>query len=235
MDGNDGGQVLFNEFCRWAMKAHINVDGDEEEEFAQYEEEVAPKPKKKKRDTTPEEVKLLRSLDDKLPTGKTEEEKVQREKMFESADQSGSGQLSLAEIELAVKDFLGEEVFLMKPAIKEAYKAAKGMDPNDDDSFVDKSEFRVLLVALAKYCELWVAFEEIDDGDDHRINFEEFEGALPQIEKWGVKVEDAKAAFDEMDGNDGGQVLFNEFCRWAMKKHIDVDGDEEEEVPAADA
>merc|ERR1719219_3172392 len=103
------------------------------------------------------------------------------------------------------------------------------MDPSDDDSFVDKSEFRVLLVALAKYCELWVAFEEIDDGDDHRINFEEFEGALPQIEKWGVKVEDAKATFDEMDGNDGGQVLFNEFCRWAMKAHINVDGDVEEE------
>merc|ERR1712150_35701 len=187
--------------------------------------------RKKKRDTTPEEVKLLRSLDDKLPTGKTEEEKAQRAKMFDSADQSGSGQLSLAEIDLAVKDFLGEEVFLMKPAIKEAYKAAKGVDPDDDASFVDQSEFRVLLVALAKYCELWVAFEEIDDGEDHRINFEEFEGALPQIEKWGVKVEDAKAAFDEMDTNDGGQVLFNEFCRWAMKKHIDVDGDDEEEVP----
>ena len=38
--------------------------------------------------------------------------------------------------------------------------------------------------------------------------FEEFEAALPLLEEWGVKIEDHEAAFNEIDENGGGQVLF---------------------------
>jgi hypothetical protein len=31
---------------------------------------------------------------------------------------------------------------------------------------------------------------------------------LPLLEEWGVKIEDHEAAFNEIDENGGGQVLF---------------------------
>ena len=50
--------------------------------------------------------------------------------MFREIDQNGSGQISLAELDLGIKNFLGEECFLLKPAIKEAFKAAKDQGNN---------------------------------------------------------------------------------------------------------
>jgi Ca2+-binding EF-hand superfamily protein len=76
----------------------------------------------------PKETKYdvdLKSLAEKLPVDRTEESKNTRREMFRTIDQNGSGQISLAELDLGIKTFLGEECFLLKPAIKEAFKAAK--------------------------------------------------------------------------------------------------------------
>ena len=53
---------------------------------------------------------------------------------------------------------------------------------------------------------------------------QEFEADIPYIEEWGVKVDDAKAAFESIDLNGGGQILFNEFANWAITsgKKVDV-------------
>ena len=48
------------------------------------------------------------------------------------------------------------------------------------------------------------------------------------LKEWGVEVADPKAEFDTIDSNDGGQVLFNEFCSWAMKKGLNYDSDFED-------
>ena len=75
---------------------------------------------------------------------------------------------------------------------------------------------------LRRYFELWAAFEAVDTGDDHRIDFDEFSKAVTVLEKWNVEIEDPKAEFDAMDSNDGGQALFGEFCAWALKKNLNV-------------
>ena len=38
-----------------------------------------------------------------------------------------------------------------------------------------------------------------------------------------LSVKDAERAFDEIDRNDGGQILFDEFCRWVVVSKIPVD------------
>jgi Ca2+-binding EF-hand superfamily protein len=67
----------------------------------------------------------LGALVQKLPVDRSEESKNRRREMFRQIDQNGSGQISLAELDLGIKNFLGEECFLLKPAMKEAFKAAK--------------------------------------------------------------------------------------------------------------
>ena len=48
------------------------------------------------------------------------------------------------------------------------------LDPNDgeEDHFIEWAEFRLLMVCLRQYIELYCAFDYIDSGDDNRIDFE---------------------------------------------------------------
>jgi len=171
---------------------------------------------------------LLLRIAAKLPTELDEfsEDNEEREQWFEGMDGNGSGRLSLAEIDLGVKNFLEEECFLMKPAIREAYKASKdiGYSYNEEEEhFVDKSEFRMLLVNLKKYIEIYAAFEEIDAGDDDRIDFNEFSSKLEFLHDYGlthVTDENAQEVFDSIDKNSGGQILFDEFAQWVLHSNM---------------
>jgi len=47
------------------------------------------------------------------------------------------------------------------------------------------------------------------------------------IEKWVGPLEDPVAEFNKIDGNGGGQILFDEFCDWSVAKHLDLDDDDD--------
>merc|ERR1712029_1070272 len=111
----------------------------------------------------------------------------------------------------------------MKHAAKMAYKIARESGPGndkEDEYFVDKSEFKNLLINVRRFIELYVAFDTIDTGKDHRIDFDEFLKGRKHLEAWGVPIpkkrEEAKAEFDTIDIAKGGIVLFDEFCHWAL-------------------
>ena len=82
----------------------------------------------------------------------------------------------------------------------------------------ERSEFRLLLVYLKRYFDLFVMFERVDTGDDHRINVDEFVQALPLLKEWGVEVHDPDATFDTIDADGGGEVLFIEFADWSVSE-----------------
>jgi Ca2+-binding EF-hand superfamily protein len=70
-------------------------------------------------------------------------------------------------------------------------------------------------------------FSRIDTGGDRKVNIYEFKAALPLIEKWGVKIEDPKKTFKEIDTNNGGEILFDDFCHFAIKKNLDLENDDD--------
>ena len=178
-----------------------------------------------------------RALAAKLPTGKGAAERKARMDMFSDFDPNGNGYLSLAEVDKGVNDVLRcEKIFNAKPAIMRAFQAAKAARSTKSKlgaDYVERIEFRLLLVYLRRYFELFVMFDAID-GDDRRIDRAEFKAALGKIAAWGVTVVDADAEFDSIDANGGGIVLFDEFCTWALVKGLDVeeddDGDEDQIV-----
>jgi hypothetical protein len=67
--------------------------------------------------------------------------------------------------------------FKLKPILMRAFTAAKNLVNSakaktyDEDDFVSKGEFRLLLKYLKIYFEIWVAFDCIDTGDDRKINY----------------------------------------------------------------
>lgn len=167
----------------------------------------------------------------KLPSDKTPEAKAVRSKLFDQFDPNGNGYLSLAEVDKGVRDVLGlEDVYEAKPAIMRAFSAAKNAGKSKAKlgaDFVERSEFRLVLLYLGKYYELYEMFSTVDSTDDRRINKAEFKTAVTHFQKWGIKVENPDAEFDTIDANKGGFILFDEFADWGLKKNLDLeDGDE---------
>merc|ERR1712113_1299293 len=105
--------------------------------------------------------------------GNTPEDKKKRKELFNAMDQSANNSLSLAEIELGMKSYVGEDVYLMKPAVKMAYKVAREYDKTDsklEKGFVDRGEFRILLVNMRRFMELYAAFKTLDTSNDKRVD-----------------------------------------------------------------
>ena len=170
------------------------------------------------------------SIHAKLPTATNEEEKAKRKKMFQDFDPNGNGILSLAEIDKAIRDVLKiDDMFDAKPAIIRAFNAAKSKYESkrkSGDDYIERREFKYFLIMLRQYFEYWVAFERVDDSGDKRISLVEFTDAQPMIEKWVGKI-DPEEEFKKVDTNGGGFILFDEFCKWAMSKSLDLDDDDD--------
>eukprot|EP00760_Papus_ankaliazontas_P028629 PhM_4_TR3816/c0_g1_i1/m.91983 len=190
-------------------------------------------------------------IHDKMPTDRSPASKKKRMELFRLFDPNGNNYLSLAEVDRGVRDILGLEVlFDCKPVLIRAFNAAKSA--NDDPrnihakratnrqqplgaDYVEKCEFRLLLVYLRQYLELWQMFDAVDTDDDRRVDFEEFKKALPLIESWGYKVEDAEAEFKKVDADGAGMLLFDEFADWALRKNLDLPDDDDFEDEALEA
>jgi len=173
-------------------------------------------------------------VNSKLPTSKSSEDKAKRKQMFREFDPNGNGILSLAEIDKAVRDVLGlDDVFDMKPAIMRAFQIAKDSQKSkradcSGDDFIERKEFKFFLSSLRQYIEYYVAFSRADENDDKRISKDEFVAAKDKIESWVGEI-DADASFAEIDENGGGFILFDEFCKWAIRKNLDLDDDIDED------
>lgn len=165
----------------------------------------------------------------KLPTGKSDEDKAKRKKMFQEFD-NGNGVLSLAEVDKAIRDVLQlDAVFDAKPAIMRAFQIAKDSQKSSKsvgDDYIERKEFKFFLLSLRQYFEYFVAFTRVDKDSDKRIELVEFKSAQSTIEQWVGKI-DAEEEFKKIDTNGGGFILFDEFCKWAITKNLDLEDDED--------
>ena len=167
------------------------------------------------------------------PTDRSLPSKAQRLASYKLFDPNGNGYLSLAECDLGVKNVWGlYEIFNCKPVIIRAFTAAKSANnakgrKSVGADYIEQNEYRLFIVWLRQYFELYEMFDEIDTSDDRRVSLPEFIKAVPLIEKWGVKVGNPVLAFKEIDRDGGGMVLFEEFADWALKKGLDLDTDDD--------
>ncbi|CAG8617962.1 4427_t:CDS:2 [Ambispora leptoticha] len=142
-------------------------------------------------------------------------EKSEARKIFEIFDYNGNGILSLAEIDRAVIE-LYPQMANDKPAIMRAYKAAD----TSKDGFIDFQEFGRLIDLLFYYDELYKLFSQLDLNHDRRISFDEFKKGHKLMGIHARTKKELKAAFDAIDTNLGGYILFEEFCIYAAKQKL---------------
>ncbi|KRX09832.1 hypothetical protein PPERSA_02704 [Pseudocohnilembus persalinus] len=170
-------------------------------------------------------------LAQKLPSKKNPEDYKKRTELFNLFDPNGNGYLSLAEVDKGIRDILRcDTLFDVKPVIMRAFQAAKNSVKTKSkygDDYIERCEFRLLLVYLRQYFEYWVMFQRIDKNFDRRVSLEEFKQAVPEINKWGVTITNPEKSFQQIDKNGGGMILFDEFCQWAIKQSLDLEDDDD--------
>jgi len=179
------------------------------------------------------------ALHAQLPIGRDHASKLTRHKLFSRFDPNGNGILSLAEVDRGLKVILQVAgIGDCTLAINRAFHAARDVAPpvaSFSDDYIDKNEFRVLFVYLRHYVELFEIFSSIDTSGDRRVRLQEFQAALPLLSRWGLKAVAAwernpRAAFAQMDTNDGGVVLFDEFADFVLRNGLrDLDGDDSQD------
>eukprot|EP00854_Cymbomonas_tetramitiformis_P017787 gene17787-21184_t len=126
-------------------------------------------------------------------------------KLFDEFDFNGNGILSLAEIDKVICDKYPP--LNHKPALIRAYYAS---DKNKS-GFISKHEFRTMIANVIYFNQVWEKFEEIDSDHDRRLSRDEWLQGCSVVGVNSTRSE-AGAKYDEIDENNGGTVLFKEFC-----------------------
>ena len=232
MDKNNGGSLLFDEFSHYILGIKIMPA---EAKKAKNDVEFDGNKNRPSILSTPLSLPIdWDNLAKKMPSDKNDEDRKKRGKLFDGVDVNGNGYLSLAEVDKGMRDVLGcSQLFDCKPAMMRAFQAAKASVKTKSKlgaDYVERCEFRLLLMYLKKYFELFQLFRTIDASSDRRISKEEFGQSIDLLEKWGLdtKGRSAEAMFAEIDTDKGGMLLFDEISRWALREKLAREGEDDD-------
>ncbi len=64
-------------------------------------------------------------------------------------------------------------------------------------------------------------FTKIDKTGDKKISVDEFSAAVPLMEQFGIKIDNPKKMFNEIDSTKSGTITFDEFCSFIIKISLD--------------
>jgi len=175
---------------------------------------------------TRKEIDRVRIAAQRLPTDVNEKDTRKRDWLFQRFDIGKTGRLVMAAVDNMMHVQFGDVAYDVKDVIRASFRATKhvsGEDMSSSYNQIERSEFRLLLLALKSHLQLFVAFTMIDSSGDRSLDFSEFKKALPLLEKWGVDITDPRGLFDMIDMDHSGEVSFSEFVHWALKEAIIAD------------
>jgi hypothetical protein len=212
-----------------------NLENVNEENIEEKKEENLEKDKRTLIESQKIEAEI--AIVKTFPLLKTQEDASQRLEIFEKLKQkendneNENGTIKSNEIDLALRNLYSfEEKFLTKEVISRAFISSKKSKLkryiNSEDE-MEKNELRSFLVYLRQYTEYFEMFDLIETIDSKKIKFYEFSSALPVLSKWGIEIEDPKSAFDGIDIEGNGEILFQEFCHWAIQKNMELECEDE--------
>lgn len=129
--------------------------------------------------------------------------------LFATIDQNGDGRLSCCEVE---KTILRERHAHLKPAV--VLRAFRMADQNGNEA-IDQDEFYTFLRLITYYNNLYSVFTLMDTNGDRRLQKSEFLQAAAIL-----RVENPDQVFEEMDINNLGYLVFDEFCFWMAERQV---------------
>jgi len=154
-------------------------------------------------------------------------DKAKCAEIWAKVDINGNGLVSVAEMDKMIGESSAEWDGFFAPVVDEgtgkpkqpvlirAWKKATGREySTHEDGFIHKHEFKPFVRLIMMYNYLFTVFDELN-GDDRRISEEEFVAGVGKLGA-GEEGTDLSQTFKNIDTNGGGQILFDEFCHYAM-------------------
>eukprot|EP00928_Gymnodinium_smaydae_P047820 TRINITY_DN31942_c0_g1_i1.p1 TRINITY_DN31942_c0_g1~~TRINITY_DN31942_c0_g1_i1.p1 ORF type:complete len:251 (+),score=69.57 TRINITY_DN31942_c0_g1_i1:69-821(+) len=155
-----------------------------------------------------------------LPTGVTEEDKKRRQELWRQFNVAGTTHLALFELDAAIEKVLDcRELFEAKAAVRRAHAYARAVNPSGPKDQLEFCEFRLLLVYLKGFFEVYQIFTSIDKSRDMELSVSELRTAGPRLAAAGVHVADPEALWRELKGSNE-VVDFGEFADWATRQGL---------------
>jgi Ca2+-binding EF-hand superfamily protein len=219
LDADGQGTADYSEFCLWVRRkvmpeSNPNFDAD-----SAHASKHAESMRKKGNDGTQacmvrkKQMADFDALEQKFKKLLKDNNQTELKKMWKNLDFNGNNVVSLAEID----KWVVEKYPLLnhKPALIRAQKAT--LEAGDGDDWVEKKEFKMLITYLFYYNKLFWLFDQCDADHDRRMDLKEFQWCLTMC---GVKLSEAKAKteFDKCNSEGGKLILFEEFCKYFVKK-----------------
>lgn len=130
---------------------------------------------------------------------------------------------------MKIKQIMKKIIKVRKIVSKKLKKKRNHKKNFDSKDFITFGQFRLLLVYLRQYLELFILFSRIDRNQDGRLDLPEFRMGAAMLACWGIEVESPQKTFREIDSNGAGVILFDEFCNWIINKGLFDDDDDEED------
>eukprot|EP00930_Biecheleria_cincta_P039261 TRINITY_DN27003_c0_g1_i1.p1 TRINITY_DN27003_c0_g1~~TRINITY_DN27003_c0_g1_i1.p1 ORF type:complete len:424 (+),score=86.76 TRINITY_DN27003_c0_g1_i1:135-1406(+) len=228
LDTNHGGVVLFDEFAKWVAATQCPVDASVYDastlsptasrtpaEFAHF---VQPQKNANALSGSRKAVEAhLSALDEaEARINDMVKDKRKLQSFWRSLDYNANGVVSLAEIDRAIVEAF--PALDNKPALMRAYMASSRRGDRGD-GFVHKHDVCKLLRNVLYFNKCWATFETTDTDHDRRMTLQEFQGGAA---KMGLNMSSSELhdEFNYMDENNGGKILFDEFCKWVGEKKM---------------
>tara|TARA_Y100000389_G_scaffold204989_1_gene261683 strand:- start:1478 stop:2074 length:597 start_codon:yes stop_codon:yes gene_type:complete len=138
---------------------------------------------------------------------------------FKEMDYNDNNLISLAEIDKLILERYPK--YDHKPALIRAYYAA---DKNNT-GLITFDEFKDLWKYIRFYNQMWEKFAKYDVDKDRRINLDEFTSMSSELFNTQLDYREAKFYFNLIDANNGGLILFKEFCTFMIRRKIALEND----------
>jgi Ca2+-binding EF-hand superfamily protein len=142
-------------------------------------------------------------------------------------DKNGNGVLSFDEVDKAVREILGlDSMYVAKPVLAGAFQALKASGRHrtaaSGGDCIERDEFRLLLVYVRHFFEMYVVFNRVDLSTEKRISLAEFREGLAKLAAQGIKITESETEqeFRSLDTNGKGSIPFDDFCHWASLRKL---------------
>ncbi|CAK0817696.1 unnamed protein product [Prorocentrum cordatum] len=218
LDRDGGGTADFKEFCSWVR---MKVTPEHNHAFDTDKQSAAKITSKQPAEATAGVVARKKSfadfdaLEKKLKALCADESGKGLQKLWQRLDFNGNNLVSLAEIDKWVVETWA--LLNHKPALMRAFKATTEAGGNKDE-YVHKKDFKRLILNLFYFNKLCWLFDQVDEEHNRKLDLKEFTWCLSMC---GAKMSERSAAaeFQKVDTNGGGEILFDEFCKYFTQKH----------------
>eukprot|EP00927_Polykrikos_kofoidii_P051556 TRINITY_DN45352_c0_g1_i1.p1 TRINITY_DN45352_c0_g1~~TRINITY_DN45352_c0_g1_i1.p1 ORF type:complete len:264 (-),score=40.78 TRINITY_DN45352_c0_g1_i1:199-990(-) len=161
---------------------------------------------------------------DRLPVGKSDEDKKKRKDLWIAFNRNRGGGKSLAlfELDAGIEKVLNcPELFNAKPVIRRAYHYARAINPEGPVDTLEWGEFRLLLVYLRGLFDVYKLFTTLDTANDKKLSYDELESSMSKLSQTGIQASDPKKVWKELTaGTANDTVDFGEFADWATRQGL---------------